>query len=644
MAKHVPGEKPETPEDEDLTLVKAQFVDFENNTSDYRTEAELMRAYFDGKQWTKAEKKAIEKRGQPVITDNKIADKIGTMLGVEKQRRTDPKALPRNNPADEQAAEAATDGLRYVADDNMWAFDKSLIAEDMFVEGVGGVEITVDAKIQKNSKVPKVRVDHIRWDRQYWDAHSFMCDFSDAMFKGIVTWMDVEVAKAKWADKTEIIDESISLAGEYSIRQLASGSQSTTFADKPRWAINTAGRKRIQVFQHNFIKDGQWHKCKFVAAGFIEEVEVSEYDDEEGEPQSSIEYQALYRQGADGMPYGAIRRYRDLQDDWNKRRSKSTHMLNTNQVIVEEGMLSQKEIEKIRKEAARPDGVITHPAGVAIRLEKNIDLAQGHVALMELTGRSLDAIGPNAALAGQTGSLSGRAKQIDAQGGLIAIDKPFDQLRHLTLRVFRHMWNRITQFWKAETWIRIRDEEHLRFVALNQEITRAELLSAEVGKQPDLSEDERTAIIAQIIANPENQEVLKLNDVAQLDVDILIDEAPDVVTLQQEEFAIIAEVARTRPELPFMVFIEASNLRSDTKRKIKEALQPTDDPGAALLLQVQQAVAMLEPLIKEAQVRKLAAGAAKDEAIAAEHAIDTVIKTATHIEGDAEPELSVNVN
>ena len=90
MAERVAGENPETTEDADLTLVKAQFVDFEDNTTEYREEAETMRLYFDGHQWTDKERKAIIARGQPVITDNKIKDKIETMLGIEKERRSCP--------------------------------------------------------------------------------------------------------------------------------------------------------------------------------------------------------------------------------------------------------------------------------------------------------------------------------------------------------------------------------------------------------------------------------------------------------------------------------------------------------------------------------------------------------------------------
>ena len=630
-------------EDSLLSRVKAQFVDFEEATIEYRDEAQLMRDYYDGIQWTDKEIKAIEARGQPVITDNKIKDKIETMLGVERQRRADPKAFPRNSPSDEQGAEAATDALRYVADDNMMQYARSDAAENMFVEGVGGLETTVQRKLPRKSKVPKVVVKHIRWDRQYWDPRSFKCDFSDAKYKGIVTWMDRDEAIAEFDGKEEIIDQSIDLGAQF--ESLRKSATTETFADKPRWGINTSGRKRVQVFDHHFIHKGQWWRCKFVAAGFVEEPAVSEYLDDEDEPQSSIEYQALYRQGRDGKPYGAIRRYKDLQDDWNKRRSKSTHLLNTNQIVMETGAAGgdPESVEKVRKEAARPDGVIESLPGMKLDIVKNLDLAQGHVVLMEQTGRALEATGPNAAIAGQTGSISGRAKELDAQGGLLAIDKPFDSIKYLSLRVYRQMWNRIQQFWKAETWIRVRDEEQLKFVPLNRTITRAELLSMEVGKQ-DIPDEEKKELLAQIAANPSLRETVKQNDVGQLDVDLILDESPDVMTLQQEEFPLIAELAKVRPDIPFEVVIEASSLRGDTKRKIKEGMTGENNPQAAAVAQLQQRMAELEALLKEAEVTKTAADAALTEAKAKETEVDAAIKATELLSDDAEPTTSISVN
>ena len=63
-----------------------------------------------------------------------------------------------------------------------------------------------------------------------------------------------------------------------------------------------------------------------------------------------------------------------------------------------------------------------------------------------------------------------------------------------------------------------------------------------------------------------------------------------------------------------------------------------------MLTQVEQAIAQLQPLIHEAELRDKAASAAEKEARAAESAMDTVIKTATFMEGETEPKTSVSVN
>jgi len=628
--------KDESPEDTDLAFVKSQFDDAEDSSEEYRTEAELYRAYYDGYQWTEEERKAIESRGQPVITDNKIKDKIETYLGIERKGRADPKAFPRNNPSDEEAADAATDGLRYVADENLFQYARSNAAENLFVEGLCGLEICVDKKLPKKSRTPKIKVRHIRWDRLYFDPHSFQCDFSDATFKGIITWMDVDAAISKWPDKKEVIEQSF---------ETIKPSSAQTHDDKPRWVLNTSGRKRIQVLTHEYLRESQWHRCVFVSAGFLEPPAVSTYVDEEGEPIGSIELQAMYREGEDGTPYGAIRRYKDLQDDWNKRRSKSLHLLNTNQVIAEEGMLDDEQKAEIRKEAARPDGVISSPTGAKLSIQKNLDLAQGHVNLMLLTGQALDATGPNAALAGQSADISGRAKQVDQQGGLLAIDKPFDSIKHLSLRTYRQIWHRIKQYWTMETWIRVRDEEHIKFVAFNRSTTKGELAAKALNGRKDLDEEAKAEILLKLLADPSSQEPAKENDVAELDVDIILDETPDVVSLQQEQFAVVAELAQGRPEL-FETVVQLSSLTAANKRKVLDQ-DKEPNPMQQQMAAMQAKMAEFEVMLAEAKIQREVAATEKDQAAARETAIDTVIKTATYMNGPdaatpAKKQVSVN--
>jgi hypothetical protein len=62
------------------------------------------------------------------------------------------------------------------------------------------------------------------------------------------------------------------------------------------------------------------------------------------------------------------------------------------------------------------------------------------------------------------------------------------------------------------------------------------------------------------------QQVIEVeNGVSGLDVDIIVDEAPDVATLQGEQFQILAELAGTpqgQQEIPFTAIIKASSLRN----------------------------------------------------------------------------------
>lgn len=630
-----------------LDYVKAQFVDAEDAapTLAHREHGAKARRYRDGEQWTDAEIAKLEARGQPVITDNKIADKVEYLLGVERNGRTDPKAYPRNVPSDEQSADAATDALRYIADANMFNYVRSSAAEVMFVEGVCGIEIVVD-KTKKLAGSPKIAIRDIRWDRLYWDPHSMKADFSDAKYKGVVTWMDYEEAVAKFGT-----NKDAKAALEASIDRAATANNSEETDDKPRWVTNTSDRRRVQILDHYFLQpDGWWH-CVFVDGGFLEKPAKSAYLDyessEEGVPACPIEIQALHRRGEDGEPYGRVKRDLDLQDDWNKRRSKSLHLLNVNQIEAEEGAFPDRDgtpgIEVARREASRPDGVILRTPGMEATVSRNLDLALGHLRMMELTGQSLAASGPNAALLGASGATSGRAKMVDQQGGMIAIDTPFDTLKYLVLRVYRQVWNRVRQFWTQETWLRVRDEEHLRFVALNRVRTRGEVIAETLAKR-QMPDEEKQQILARIASDPYYREQIKQNDVALLDVDIILDDAPDVVSLQQEQFTMLVQLAESRPEVPFKTLVELSSLSAENKRKVL-AQDEAPDPMQAQMQAMQAKMAELELILSEAKVRREVAATAKDEAAANESRIDAAVKVAEFTGADAgQPKTSVSVN
>ena len=126
---------------DNLARLIRQFEASEEASQAGRREAERARDYYDGKQLTDEERKALRRRKQPPVIINRIQRKIDYLRGLERQNRTDPKAYPRTI-RDEQDAGVVTDVLRYVDRDQQVDMKRSLIFENIMIEGFGGVEVT----------------------------------------------------------------------------------------------------------------------------------------------------------------------------------------------------------------------------------------------------------------------------------------------------------------------------------------------------------------------------------------------------------------------------------------------------------------------------------------------------------------------
>lgn len=126
----------------DVSVLCRRFEEAEDMTYDARKRSERDRDYYDGQQWTRAELDTLAKRGQPALTVNYVKRKVEYLRGFERRMRSDPKAFPRT-PHEDQLAEAATDSLRYVADQNDFDVTRSDVYEDMLIEGYGGADVTV---------------------------------------------------------------------------------------------------------------------------------------------------------------------------------------------------------------------------------------------------------------------------------------------------------------------------------------------------------------------------------------------------------------------------------------------------------------------------------------------------------------------
>ena len=567
--------------DDLLTKLVGYFDEAEQSTDDMRFEAELHRDYYDGKQLTDEEISVLDKRGQPPVIDNKIKDKIDTLLGMEIEVRTDPKAFPRT-PAHESAAFAATDAIRYVSDNNRLPQVKSEVGNNMFVEGTGGASITIDKK-------GVIRVKHILWDRIFFDPHSRRKDFSDAKYLGEAIWMDLDDAKAKYPDAEDEFDISISEAHS---------KYGETYADKPLAKWVDPKRKRVRIVEIYHKEKGMWHRAVVGRYTVLEQGEESVYLDDEGMPEHPYSFRSAYVD-RNGQRYGVVRRYKDLQDEHNKRRSKMLHLASARTVVGDAGAVDN--ITLAKEELKKPDGWITKNPGKEINILSNDVEIQAQTSLLLHTDNALSQTGPNAAIQGLSGRISGRAKQLDQQAGTVNLGTLFDGLADWELTTYRKIWNRVRQFWTDEKWIRVRDDERdLKFVSLNHVKTlgevHAELSAAaeQAGQPPPPPPPNPNAPYLD-----QNGNTVKENDVVDLDVDIIIERAPDLVTIQQEQFSELAAMAQAGLPIPPDIVIEASSLRN--KRQILATLRG-ETPEAQQQQQFGELMQRFEVALKELEV------------------------------------------
>jgi hypothetical protein len=521
------------------------LVDWVNESEDAtvasRASAEKCRDYYDSKQWSDAEAKALKKRKQAAVVINRVKPKVDGLLGLEKTQRTTAKCFPRT-PKHEKAADAATEAIRYVLQDNFYNEKRSSVFENIGVEGTGGVEVIV--KEYGKEKDLKICINHIFWDRIIYDPHSRRKDFSDARYLGQVVWMDYDEAVDLYPDAEDILEDML-------------GSTGNTYEDKPRWMDTT--RRRVKIVELYYHDGGDVYYCCFTRGGHLKGPKVSPYVNEEGETEWPYEFGSAFV-SREGERYGPVLQYLDVQDEINKRRSKALHLMSVRQVRVEKG--SVDDINKVRQELAKPDGVIETTPGMEKGFEvlKTGDMAQAQFNLLAEAKQEIDAVGYNAAVSGKDDrGLSGVALKQRQMSGQTELAPIFDVLKHLDHRVYRKVWNRIKQYWKEEKWIRVTDDEqNLRWVGLNKPVTKGEMLLQQAQGLPP---EQLAQLQMRIEQDPMMKEVVETeNDLANLDVDLVISDAPDAVTTQIEDFQVLGEMIKSGFPMPPEAVIMASPL------------------------------------------------------------------------------------
>ena len=561
-------------EDDYLESVKRKATVSMDMLDAARRQAQIYQRYYDGDQWTDAEKRTLDARGQPALSFNHIKPAVNAIIGIVERGRTDPKGWGRT-PKDQDAAEVATDGLRYVADVTRYNATARECLQDFLIWGIV-------AGINELDEMGEPGIRRIRPEEFFYDPYSRDRDFGDARYMGIAKWMDEQDLVDLYPDAQDKIKQSFD-----------SATTGDSFKDRPRdgWSWIDVKSRRIMCFEMYSRRAGEWHKCVFVYGGVLEQGPSPYLDSKNKRPRNPIIAHSAYVD-IDNCRYGVVKDMVSPQDAINKARSKAVHILNVSKLRVSRQV---QDIDGVRREWAKPDGIIEADEGQIEELGDR-QLAPAHLELLRDAKEEMRRQSPTPGIVGRQGSAqSGRAILAEQQAGLTEQAPLLAGFDDWKLRCYRAMWESIKQFWTGPKWVRVTDDEMSpRFVGINIPQPVVDPMTGQPQIDPMTGQP-----ITQVQNNP-----------AEMDVDIVIDSTPDTAVIQEEQFQRLAELAQAGMPIAPDVLIEASSLpkKKQLLDKLKQAQeQQAQQPDMAMQAEMQkaqmQAQAKQQELEMESQAR-----------------------------------------
>lgn len=566
--------------------------------------------FYDGDQLSSEEKQALRDRGQPEVVINLIKPRVDGVIGDFLGQRVMMRARDRGS-NDFEAAKFVTEALRYIEDQNRFDEKEAKVAEDLFIGGVGWYKATLEFDFLE----PEIRIAHRSNDDIVVDRRSRRTDLRDAKRLYETIWVEAEDLIELYPEHAKFIREAAErdregwiaegavlrdvIGDQYAKADNASpdtGWDFETFLDPGRKRIRLINvwervQKRVEFAFHpdlpnnvveitDFAKDEistlkqnfpgvqifartKWELNSgiFICNKILEEKENVRPHDSEGKFPFARAIGHV-EHGDVQIPYGMVKQYIDAQKEYNKRRSKMLHKSNTNRILAEEGAFAKGDVERIRKEASRPDGVVIYKAGKQMNVDSGKP-EQADVFMLQLAQSEIEASGTSREFIGTEDKvLSGRAINLRQIHGQKMLRPFYAALRSARRDLFSIILDEIQQFWTSEKLVKITDDTGARAIVFNQRIA-----------QPDGS-------------------VAILNNLRLGKYDIKIDEDMETPNLRQEKFAQLAQLGeiavKSGEPFPLEMLIKASDLPN--KDEWLQAIQMRRQQQAQLMqLQMQMA-------------------------------------------------------
>lgn len=449
---------------------------------DNRIEQMLDYDFYDHIQWSEEDRAVLAARHQAPLTYNKIKMAIDWVIGTERRTRIDGVVHPRAED-DVDIAAVKSELMKYLSDTNRVPWARSQAFKDAAIAGCGWTE----ESIRTDRADEPVMVGHIPWRQMRRDPVSRALDLSDCRFLLREKFADLDYSEAMFPDRIELVnraaqdhydgdngafDEELDLPQVFR-RYDSRGHTVTGRRITGRASLDSRCRLRVRLIEcwfkrpvaHKRLWGGEFRGDRFdpnnaehqaalaamkgqaspvysLSDAVVEEMWCAIFT-EGGLLQlkrspfrhGRFPYTPYwcYRRNRDGMEYGLVRGVRDSQEDLNKRMSKLLWALSTNQLFYEDGAIDEDRIEEVKREIAKPNGVIPLNNGGLnkIKVERNLDVAEAQIQLLELDAAHIhDGTGVNRELLGrETNAASGRAILAKQQEGAVGTAELFDNYR-----------------------------------------------------------------------------------------------------------------------------------------------------------------------------------------------------------------------
>jgi hypothetical protein len=496
--------------------------------------------YYDSLQYTEEDANELLDRGQAPVVINEIKPTIDWMIGTERRTRIDYKVMPRKKDG-VKVAEVKTKLMKYLDDVNKASYARSFAFAQAQKSGLSWLEIGV----RGDRTDEPVFYRSQSWRQMLYDSNSVERDLSDARYIFRWKYLDEDIACAIFHDRKSLVkgsvvdgntnigfaeadddlwymgarvtepgqDFSSASAGKY--RPYDSSAFAFTRRDRVKiyecWYRIPVNKKKFRGGDY----DGEYYdNSNPDHAEAMNSSQSSLYDRIEMEIrvclycEKGLLYEGKspfnhgrfpfvpiwsYRRSRDNAPYSAIRTMRDSQDSLNKRNSKALFILSTNRTVMDKGAVD--DLDEFREEVARPDALIVKNVGKELKIDRDVQLADEHLKLMDRDQSYIRNSGgvTSENLGRETNAIAGKAIIARQEQGGVITTELFDNHRYAVQLAGEIELSLIEQFFSHEKTIRLTGERgNPSFVEINkQDPVTGEILNDITESQADFIVDEQ---------------------------------------------------------------------------------------------------------------------------------------------------------